>query len=187
MWCVGLYVVSEGRKVSILKILPLHTFYYQNHDLFLLEDGDRESFFDRYITTMSIIYKLILVSFHFCFFSHYFLGVSILLTLAPDEVEASRRWTRNRLAHSIKKEACSTRTWAYLICRVHSSEWGLWTAWNRWSLVYVSLPTVNKWMSRCLTHEICKEKTQRESLFWIGQFVMTIVEYNIVGGREMEG
>lgn len=47
--------------------------------------------------------------------------------------------------------------WANRIRSVHSSVCGECIASNRWSDVYVYRPTVSRWMSRCRTHDTCKE------------------------------
>lgn len=60
-----------------------------------------------------------------------------------------------------------SRCCGYLICSIQSSVCGWCMARNRWSDVYVYRPTVNKWISRCRTHDtcniVCKMKERRKS------------------------
>jgi len=51
-----------------------------------------------------------------------------------------------------------SRRWGYFTCSVQSSVWGKCDATNLWSDVYVSTPTVRRWISLCLTHDTYKKK-----------------------------
>lgn len=52
----------------------------------------------------------------------------------------------------------------YLIWSIQSSEWGWCKARKRWSDVYVYRPTVNKWISRCRTHDTCSIVCKRNKI-----------------------
>lgn len=47
----------------------------------------------------------------------------------------------------------ASRVCAHLICIVHSFSSRWYAVWKRWSFVYVYLPTVKMWMSRCRIQE----------------------------------
>lgn len=55
-----------------------------------------------------------------------------------------------------------SRRWGYFTCSVQSSVWGKCDATNLWSEVYVSTPTVRRWISLCLTHDTWKTREKNE-------------------------
>lgn len=90
---------------------------------------------------------------------------SVWIKISFDTLPTTFNWTEKLLIGIVDiwhSYIPASRFCAHLICIVHSfcSRW--YAVWKRWSFVYVYLPTVKMWMSRCRIQETCNWKKKKK-------------------------